>query len=1410
MPLHHRTNMSGAAAATAAAERNAPMAQRTAHKISSAKRSMRAPGSSVAASIGASMVSHSDGGGKAGAEAAASALARALARCDFGGYEDTDSDAAAVERASAAARTRGIGGGARTVAVRASAAPYLSHLSQRSIGAPASTSLLADTGGLTTGGGKGSPFDMFFGETRDSARSDYDIDDQTTWTLPQIYQGLPLPILSDTIEQLTFLEGTWYQSEVAPIEVTTAMGVSWTHHEFNAHLTDVVPELGVTRLVQSRRIKNSARFVRRGLGFMLEHGFMNTEEGRRHYLANVNQLVQAAVETNKFDLIHSLLGAHDQNRLYLSESGLYAQREVIDFVRQEEVDNWDVVKKQKNGLRLLETRSAERMARWRGQADTWIIHPDIAAYFTQQRTENTDFLIAGAQGPQTLREGPDAFTEFAGNRVYKTRGFHVTENDPVDLMSFPAQIGEHHFMSELDTGDDTAYRSRHRDVQLFDEGRDKFTTVRLAAALAASRRFDDATGAVLGFDDVGRGHSSHYSDDERAADVLHYRAADGSVRPVDYFVNVDAAHLPAEARVAIGASVRAQLGALANGERADALLASVRTAVAQMESYEWNDATKAYLDAIGGGFGAARLASARPAGTASTQPLLELSEYPVATTGSVPLPANAAGDPRGLGLPPGFQSWEGIKEIVAKWRTVKDDNGAFQASLLRNVSRALLDDLEAFVDFFAQVIVRLRALFPDSEMLAARNAASWWQRPDAGTVLFNNAVHKARVPLWFRAGGAVLEGAAGGGIGLRAQQALASRAEALQRAANAVVAAAGGAPLGAQLATILNVNYEELVGQIDAANAGQFSDLLQNHLYVTLLVANVNTDGAAPEDVAAKLEAISAKVVGPFFPTAERLAAAPASGNDLSVAVKALAKTKGFFRQSAKAIDAIATETFGAIQDALAATPAPNAPLGSTDAGMARTTLLAAPRLLSGMAAALNGDAAAELTWLPSNPQVPDLPLDGLELVDEAEAAAAGPNGARAAAFIDAPLAALSERERVVLSAGGGFEFVQAANAADEVARQFPGEAADNMAGAFIGASAAAAAAAGTEQHIGAMFDDDVAAAGEAYGAGRIDDVTAGGGGGARLGGAQPSRRGLSQGFSHFFAAREALASGVARENFLELALVDGGSWADVVAFVFNYARVTRQQLERMIAADVRFPFNFILARPHARYQTGYAIKLLRGAQTVVTYQRRGRFEVGDDAQVGAHVGNYTYYSKVVVKQPKNVMLLRNIYVRGYDGGMGSEFVSMDDYRPYDGKYGTGSVFALLVAYTETDETVPAVLNLSGAIDDMVGVYQLYERRGLHYSSAPFYAALWGWRRGQSYRTDESYISEAFVNRKERINFNTLKGKTMRIDPVTGQFTLVDSGRGHWGDEATYNGCAAARRGAAQYSPPSAVAVKFV
>jgi len=61
------------------------------------------------------------------------------------------------------------------------------------------------------------------------------------------------------------------------------MEIAWDQIIFDNTLLGQVPEEGVSRLVTQQISERKDHYIRYGLGFMLEHGFMKTDRGRLCY-----------------------------------------------------------------------------------------------------------------------------------------------------------------------------------------------------------------------------------------------------------------------------------------------------------------------------------------------------------------------------------------------------------------------------------------------------------------------------------------------------------------------------------------------------------------------------------------------------------------------------------------------------------------------------------------------------------------------------------------------------------------------------------------------------------------------------------------------------------------------------------------------------------------------------------------------------------------------------------------------------------------------------------------------------------------------------------------------------------------------------------------------------------------------
>jgi hypothetical protein len=91
---------------------------------------------------------------------------------------------------------------------------------------------------------------------------------------------------------------------------------------------------------------------------------------------------------------------------------------------------------------------------------------------------------------------------------------------------------------------------------------------------------------------------------------------------------------------------------------------------------------------------------------------------------------------------------------------------------------------------------------------------------------------------------------------------------------------------------------------------------------------------------------------------------------------------------------------------------------------------------------------------------------------------------------------------------------------------------------------------------------------------------------------------------------------------------------------------------------DPRVGVDILIFRPFQTYQISSAILMRGGLETGATYIGHSDFQLGDDVVSKLHYGNFTFYSKAVVTNPRNVIVARNVFCNAYERGAGVKFFS--------------------------------------------------------------------------------------------------------------------------------------------------------
>lgn len=294
-----------------------------------------------------------------------------------------------------------------------------------------------------------------------------------THNLPRAYIGRN-KFLMATIDFLITKDDDWYTRHILPWLYTEELHVKWNIWRFNRTMMDYEPEQGVPRYVSYESESRSDSLVRRGLAFIIEHGFYKTEIGRQHYLMNLKQIVEAVHETVYYGVMHELLAAPNYYLQWQKKHGNPHSIVSNDAVSMLAEERWRFacVQKDVKGLFVLDAEIKDRMRRVGIEPDAWIFPSKMAIYASMVPEYFNEYKRGGAPATSALEVGAKRFDTFRGNRVFETRSFDTDfmSNGSIEPLVRHREIGEYYVLGE------DAHDFKHG-IRIFDMSRDKFHTI---------------------------------------------------------------------------------------------------------------------------------------------------------------------------------------------------------------------------------------------------------------------------------------------------------------------------------------------------------------------------------------------------------------------------------------------------------------------------------------------------------------------------------------------------------------------------------------------------------------------------------------------------------------------------------------------------------------------------------------------------------------------------------------------------------------------------------------------------------------------------------------------------------------------------------------------------------------------
>jgi hypothetical protein len=298
----------------------------------------------------------------------------------------------------------------------------------------------AVTQNLTSGENQ-HPLEAFFGPyrgTHEKLRAD-DALSHESFNLPKSYEGKNR-FLEDVLDFKIRKEDEFYTSRLMPWEATDQLHVAWEIFTFNKTIAELEPHQGIPRYVTAQTEKHSDNLLRRGLAFLIEHGFYKTERGKRHFAMNLSQIQNAVQTTCYFGVIHALLGGQNYYKEWQSKFGQQVTR-VSDLMDQER-RRWAIVQKSKDGLYILDAELKHELRRENVNPNIYVWPDKMGIYANMVGEHNLSYHERGPLANEN-RERGDQKTSFRGTPVFEAQAFDVEfTGRPIDLMTRERQCGE--------------------------------------------------------------------------------------------------------------------------------------------------------------------------------------------------------------------------------------------------------------------------------------------------------------------------------------------------------------------------------------------------------------------------------------------------------------------------------------------------------------------------------------------------------------------------------------------------------------------------------------------------------------------------------------------------------------------------------------------------------------------------------------------------------------------------------------------------------------------------------------------------------------------------------------------------------------------------------------------------------
>jgi hypothetical protein len=226
--------------------------------------------------------------------------------------------------------------------------------------------------------------------------------------------------------------------------------------------------------------------------------------------------------------------------------------------------------------------------------------------------------------------------------------------------------------------------------------------------------------------------------------------------------------------------------------------------------------------------------------------------------------------------------------------------------------------------------------------------------------------------------------------------------------------------------------------------------------------------------------------------------------------------------------------------------------------------------------------------------------------------------------------------------------------------------------------------------------------------------------------------------------------------------------------------------------------------RPFIEHQMHSVVMMKAGADTGKTYYGHNNVTVGDDAIRKMHYVNLTFYSKAVVKESKNISVIEDVYMAGYNGGNNADFFSSADSgsndktvktHNYSSPAGRKGPSLLVGLNTPGGLEIPNPMNITGSFTAAFGDSD--KKKGKHYSGCAVASVYYGLEELQKYDENQTQSAASGMFFKSQRPMNTTCFRGASYVTTDDDRRVYRPNTGHLGP--TYPGVKAVRSGQNKY-----------